>query len=83
MDIQNRIAQLNKDIRKAENLKLQAETRLEALGKQYEEINSKFAELGINPKDAVKEKERLEKLMLSKEEEINKLLPHDSIKNYQ
>lgn len=83
MEIQNRIAKLNKDIRQAENMKLQAETRLEALGNQYEDINKKFTELGINPKDANKEKERLEKLMAKKEEEINKLLPHDSIKNYK
>lgn len=83
MTIEERIAQLNKDIRKAENTKIQAETRLETLEDQYGAINAEFEKLGIDPKDAVSEKERIEEQMAKLEEEINELLPKGAIQDYK
>lgn len=83
MTIEERINQLNKDIRKAENTKIQAETRLETLEDQYGVINAEFEKLGIDPKDAVSEKERIEKQMAKLEEEINELLPKAAITDYK
>lgn len=83
MELQNKIAKINKEIRNAENARLQAQTRLDSLEEQYREINDEFKTLGIEPKNAVKAKEEMEKEMSKMEQEINKLLPHDSIKNYK
>lgn len=83
MNIQNQITKLSQEIRKAENTKLQAETRLESLEEQYRGINKQFEDMGINPKDAIKAKEQMEKEMQKLTNEINELLPHDSIKNYK
>lgn len=83
MSIQDKIARLAKEIRTAENTKIQAETRLESLETQYQEVNKEFTDMGIDPKDAVSEKEKIEKEMAKLEEEINALLPHEAIKAYQ
>lgn len=83
MSIQDKIARLAKEIRTAENTKIQAETRLESLETQYQEVNKEFTDMGIDPKDAVSEKEKIEKEMAKLEEEINTLLPHDAIEAYQ
>lgn len=83
MDMQNKIAKLQKEIRNAETMKIQAETRLESLGTQYKEVNDTFVDMGIDPKDAVSEKERIEKEMAKLEEKINTLLPHDAIAAYK
>lgn len=83
MTIQDRINKLNKDIRTAENIKIQADTRLESLEEQYADINNEFKELGIDPKDAVTEKEKIEQEMNKLEQEINELLPKEVIDAYK
>lgn len=83
MTAEQRLAKLNEEIRKAENAKIQAETRLESLESQYRGINDEFVALGIDPKDALTEKEELEKEMVAMEEEINRLLSGQNIQEYK
>lgn len=83
MSIENRLNELTKRIRSAENLKLQAETRYESLQEQYLEINKEFEKMGIKPEDAQAEKERIENEMQELEQQINEQLPHDVVEKYK
>lgn len=83
MSIENRLNELTKRIRSAENLKLQAETRYESLQEQYLEINKEFEKMGIKPENAQAEKERIENEMQELEQQINEQLPHDVVEKYK
>lgn len=81
-DILRKIELMEKEIKKGEEIKVEANTNVKILRSQYEEKNNELKALGIDPK---KEKEAIAQI----DEEITKLLseiqdkiPSDLIKKY-
>lgn len=70
---------LKEKIDRAKNIKIKAETKLEALQKQKEEIIKQLEEMGINPNELEKEIKRLESEIITLIKEIEESLPPDNI----
>ncbi|CCJ33813.1 MULTISPECIES: hypothetical protein [Caloramator] len=70
---------LKEKIERAKNIKIKAETKLEALQKQKEEIIKQLEEMGINPNELEKEIKRLESEIITLIKEIEESLPPDNI----
>ena len=83
MSIIDDLNKLEKDIRKGETLKVQAETMVRTLQEQYRRNSASLKALGVNPKQA---EEDLKKIDLEIEEKLNKLkslVPTDIIQKYE
>lgn len=83
MAIIDDLNKLEKDIRKGETLKVQAETMVRTLQEQYKKNSQSLQALGVNPKQA---EEDLKKLDLEIEEKLKKLkslVPTDVIAKYE
>lgn len=67
MDYDAKLSQLKKQLENAKTERTRAETKLESLNKQRDDLLNEFKELGINPENAENEIEKLK-------EDIDKLI---------
>lgn len=80
--ILSKIEELEKTLKRGEEIQIEANANIKNLQSQYREENAKLKELGVDPKkeeEALKEIDaEIEKLL----KEIDKEIPHEIIKNY-
>lgn len=74
-----KINELKAGLDKANDLRIQAKTRLEELAKQEQEIISQLAELGVKPEELDHEIASLEEQIKNLVAEIESLIPWDLI----
>lgn len=77
------LKQTEDTLRKLENLKTVAATKLDMLRDRLKEINAELRKRGIQPEKLDEELERVNQLILAKQEELNRLLPPDVINRYK
>lgn len=58
-ELTERIKVMGKQLKESETLKIQSTTELNSLRTQYRELESELESIGINPKEAEKEYEKL------------------------
>lgn len=76
---EEKLQTLKEKIERAKNIKIKAETKLEALQKQKEEIIKQLEDMGINPNELEKEIKRLESEIITLIKDIEESLPPDNI----
>lgn len=79
----SRIREIEEKIQKSEHLRIQAQTKLEGLETQRKETEDELISLGINPKDAAGEIEKLEKEIEEELKAIEDLLPSALLSEYR
>ncbi len=72
-----------KEIKKGETIKIQAETTVKNLRDQYRRVEEDLKELGVDPQKAKEELIDLDKLIEGKLAELDTLIPTDVIKKYE
>ncbi|OAT85753.1 hypothetical protein [Desulfotomaculum copahuensis] len=78
-DYEAKINELKAGLDKANDLRIQAKTRLEELAKQEQEIISQLAELGVKPEELDREIASLDEQIKNLVAEIESLIPWDLI----
>ncbi|HCL4480225.1 TPA: hypothetical protein N2D99_002313 [Clostridium botulinum] len=72
-----------KEIKKGETIKIQAETTVKNLRDQYRRVEEDIKELGVDPQKAKEELIDLDKLIEEKLAELDTLIPADVLKKYE
>ncbi|HOV26975.1 MAG TPA: hypothetical protein PK566_11530 [Pseudobacteroides sp.] len=80
IDYSKTINQLKENLDKAKNMRIRAETRMEQLNKQKQEILKEIEEMGVKPDELESEIEKLKKSIEEMINEANNMLPMDLIK---
>jgi chromosome segregation ATPase len=80
IDYSKTINQLKENLDKAKNMRIRAETRMEQLNKQKQEILKEIEEMGVKPDDLESEIEKLKNSIEEMINEANNMLPMDLIK---
>lgn len=76
-DYEREISTLKRAIKDAENKRVKAQTEIEMLTRQKEELISEIKDLGVNPEDLEEEIQKLEEQLNSKLDELNSMIPWD------
>jgi len=76
---ESKINELKAGLDKANDLRIQAKTRLEELAKQEQEIIAQLEELGVKPEELDREIASLEERIKNLVAEIESLIPWDLI----
>lgn len=80
VDYSKTINQLKENLDKAKNMRIRAETRMEQLNKQKQEILKEIEEMGVKPDELESEIEKLKNDIEEMIKEANNMLPMDLIK---
>lgn len=80
LEYEKRINQIKESLDKAKNMRIRAETRLEQLNKQKEEILEELKTLGVAPEQMDGEIERLRSEIEDLLGKAEKLIPEELIK---
>jgi chromosome segregation ATPase len=80
LEYEKRINQIKESLDKAKNMRIRAETRLEQLNKQKEEILEELKTLGVAPEQLDGEIERLRSEIEDLLGKAEKLIPEELIK---
>ncbi|MDI6601613.1 MAG: hypothetical protein QME46_07505 [Thermoanaerobacteraceae bacterium] len=75
------IARLQKAIKDAENKRVKAQTEIDMLTRQKEEILSEIMALGVNPDELEDEIKKLEIELKDKLIEVNSMIPWDILES--
>lgn len=78
-----KIVELEKTLKKGEMIRVQAATRLQSLEEQFRETNKELQELGVNPEQSQQALEDLNKEIEADFQELEALLPFDTIRDYK
>jgi chromosome segregation ATPase len=78
-DYSKTINQLKENLDKAKNMRIRAETRMEQLNKQKQEILKEIEEMGVKPGELESEIEKLKNDIEEMIKEANNMLPMDLI----
>ncbi|HEY9058994.1 MAG TPA: hypothetical protein VIO64_00590 [Pseudobacteroides sp.] len=79
LDYGKTISQLKENLDKAKNMRIRAETRMEQLNKQKQEILKEIEEMGVKPDELESEIEKLKNDIEEMIREANNMLPMDLI----
>ncbi len=80
LEYEKKINQIKESLDKAKNMRIRAETRLEQLNKQKEEILGELNELGVSPEQLDSEINRLKNEIEDLLDRAQKLIPEELIK---
>ncbi|OPZ86491.1 MAG: hypothetical protein BWY74_03630 [Firmicutes bacterium ADurb.Bin419] len=80
LEYEKKINQIKENLDKAKNMRIRAETRLEQLNKQKEEILGELNELGVSPEQLDSEINRLKNEIEDLLDRAQKLIPEELIK---
>lgn len=83
MSIIDDLNKLEKDIRKGETLKVQAETMVRTLQEQYRRNSASLKALGVNPKKAEEDLKTIDLEIEEKLKKLKSLVPTDVIEKYE
>lgn len=70
--------EVEKKVKQAETVKIQAETKIVTLREQYQKVEKELMDMGVNPKEAEKEVETLNQEIENMFTEILALLPQEN-----
>ncbi len=80
IDYSKTISQLKEKLDNAKNMRIRAETKMEQLNKQKQEILKEIEEMGVKPDELESEIEKLKNDIEEMIKEANNMLPMDLIK---
>lgn len=72
-----------KEIKKGETIKIQADTTVKNLRDQYRKVDEDLKALGVEPKKAKENLDDIDKMIQAKLTELATLIPSDVIKKYE
>lgn len=80
LEYEKKINQIKENLDRAKNMRIRAETRLEQLNKQKEEILDELKDLGVSPEQLDSEINRLKNEIEDLINKAEKLIPEELIK---